>query len=89
MVKKAVTTIGYFGGLRVDELTALTFKDVVITGESIEIFVPESKTDPHGKNNFHFLVPKDKELNVCPYSVVKSYFDAIAVKWKIIPKFHF
>ena len=69
IVKKAVIVFGYFGGLKVAELVALTFEDIIITDSVIQVFVQESKTDPNGKNNFHYIIPKYEEIDISPYRI--------------------
>ena len=69
--------MGYYGGLRCAELTALEFKDVTIADDCITVFVKLSKTDPRGKTNFFFTISSKDE---CAYSVIKNYSSAILNK---------
>jgi len=69
--------MGYFGGLRCAELTALEFNDVAITDDCITVFIKQSKTDPCGKNNFYFTI---SSKGGCAYNVIKNYSGAILNK---------
>ena len=63
------------------ELTALTFDDVAIERDTITIFLRKSKTDPAGKTNFYFKIPKIADLEaVCPFTIVTTYYERIARK---------
>ena len=72
LVRKAVAIIEYYGGLRVAELTALSFENVIFGQDSVEIFVMQSKTDPKGKSNFYFSIPK-LQNEFCPYKIISFY----------------
>ena len=81
LVRKAVAIIGYFGGLRCAELANLNFSDIEIKSESISVFIRSSKTDPHGKSNFYFTIPKVSEsVDTCPFNLIKMYVNAVSDK---------
>ena len=81
LIRKAITIIGHYGGLRRAELTNLQFKDFVVQEEHITVFIPNSKTDHNGSKKFHFIVPKTNySAHFCAYSILKLYIDAVADK---------
>ena len=81
LVRKAVAIIGYFGGLRCAELANLNFSTIEIKSESISVFIRSSKTDPHGKSNFYFTIPKVSEsVDTCPFNLIKMYVNAVSDK---------
>ena len=80
LVRKAVSVMGYFGGLRCAELLALEFKDVAINNDCITVFIRSSKTDPHGKSKFYFTIPNKHSSDGRAYNIIKMYFDAVSNK---------
>lgn len=76
LVRKAVSIVGYYGGLRCAELTNLKWKDVSVQNDVITVFIADSKTDQNGSKRFCFNIPKSSN-SCCPYSILKLYLDDI------------
>lgn len=80
LVKKAVTIIAYYGGLRCAELVALTFKDIAINEHDITVFIRTCKTDPQGKSKFYFTIPQTNDEHNCPYKIIQMYYESVQKK---------
>ena len=79
LVRKAVAAIGYYGGMRCNELMQLSQKqkDIKIDEEKVTVVVRSSKTDPQGKKQFYFTIPKSVS-NGIPYKTVLEYMNVIS-----------
>lgn len=79
-MKKAIAVIAYYDGLRTSELVKLSFSDVDVSQNNITVYVKTSKTDPHGKEKFHFVIPRIINDAVCSCAIVEKYMDAVIGK---------
>ena len=80
LVRKAVSIVAFYGGLRCAELVALEFTDIVVNSESITVFIRSSKTDPKGHEKFYFLIPKANNDICSGYTILKNYIYAVPKK---------
>jgi integrase len=72
LINRLVIGIGFFGGLRVDELVNLTFECFQEIAEGLKVLIPRSKTDQGGRGDM-FLIPADEEMGDCVIDLFHVY----------------
>ncbi len=70
----ALLQIGFFGALRVSELTQIRYEDLHFVPEGMEILIPQSKTDQEKKGQICAIPYGDTLL--CPATIIKKWCDA-------------
>lgn len=83
LVRKVASIVAYYGGLRCVELLNLSFADIEMKPAEIIVRIEKSKTDPKGKSNFFYIIPKKPDSasdECCPYSIIKKYVDQFTSK---------
>jgi integrase len=76
LINKLVLVVGFFGGLRSSEITALTWEDISFSSDGILVTIRRSKTDPAGIGAVK-LLPKLDELLVSPVYYFSKYKSAV------------
>ena len=67
----ALLQTGFFGALRVSELTHLKIEHITFVPEGMEILIPRSKTDQHGEGQ-HCAIPYGDPF-LCPTTAIKAW----------------
>lgn len=71
LVKKCVMIMGYFGGMRISELTDLTFENVENKENHFVVNIAGDKTDPSGSRHFNFVISSSTSNSFyCPVKMV-------------------
>ena len=64
--------IEFFGLLRFNEVAVLTFNDIIWTDKGMDIIIPRSKTDQHGKGAW-VSISHNKDPKICPVKLTHLY----------------
>ncbi|MBS0288400.1 MAG: tyrosine-type recombinase/integrase [Proteobacteria bacterium] len=68
----AILQVGFFGALRVSELTDLKYENIKFVAEGMEILIPRSKTDPTGQGQYCAIPFGNNKL--CAVKAIENWF---------------
>lgn len=78
MRDRALLLIGYAGGFRRSELSALDVSDVEFVPEGVTITVRRSKTDQEGRG-MKKAIPYGSRSDTCPVKALRAYLDETGI----------
>jgi integrase len=82
---RALLLVGFWGALRRSELAGLTLDQITDHDRGLVLEFPHSKTNQHGTENEHVVLPRASHPARCPVTALRAWLDAARIDLGHVP----